>query len=110
MFLPASDESLWVGVLRLSLLIPGARSLKDKRRVVAQLRDRVKARHHLHAAEVGSLDDHNRAVMALSIVSNEAVAARSFLDRLTHDIGGFSDGIIESATVEVLRPFSHLTP
>jgi uncharacterized protein YlxP (DUF503 family) len=40
MFLPAPDESIWVGVLRLSLLIPGARSLKDKRRVVAQLRDR----------------------------------------------------------------------
>lgn len=110
MFLPAPDESIWVGVLRLSLLIPGARSLKDKRRVVAQLRDRVKARHHLHAAEVGSLDDHGRAVMALSIVSNEAAAARSFLDRLTHEIGGFSDGLIESATIEILRPFGDLTP
>jgi hypothetical protein len=48
--------------------------------------------------------------MALSIVSNEAAAARSFLDRLTHEIGGFSEGLIESATVEILRPFGDLTP
>lgn len=104
MILPAPDEQLWVGVLRLGLVVPGARSLKDKRRAVAQLRDRLRARHNLSVAEVGHLDSPLRAVMAVSMVANDPRFLRSALDALVHDIQNWSMALIESSDVEVLRP------
>ena len=105
MFLPAPDENLWVGVLRLGLYVPGARSLKDKRRVVASVRDRLRARHGLSVAEVGHLDDHLRAIMAVGMVSNDPRHLRSVLDQIASDLQNWCEARIESASVEVLRPF-----
>jgi uncharacterized protein YlxP (DUF503 family) len=51
-----------VGVLRLTFHIPHARSLKDKRRVVQKLRDRVRSRFDVSIAEVGAQNLHQRAV------------------------------------------------
>ena len=103
MFLPAPDESLWVGVLRLGLVVPGSRSLKDKRRAVAQLRDRLRARHNLSVAEVGHLDSTIRAVIGVSMVGNDARFVRSALDALRADIQSWSMALVEDAHVSVHR-------
>ncbi len=42
-----------VGVLLLTLSLPGARSLKDRRRVVRSLGDRLRARCQVAVAETG---------------------------------------------------------
>ncbi len=41
-----------VGLLRLDLAVPGARSLKDRRRAVVGLRDRLRARFDVSVHEV----------------------------------------------------------
>ena len=43
-----------VGVLRLTLVIPGARSLKEKRHALRKVVDRVRARYNVGIAEVGN--------------------------------------------------------
>ena len=104
MYFPAPDESIWVGVARLVLVVPGARSLKDKRRAVAAVRDRLKARRNVSVAEVGHLEDHTRAVVAVSMVGNDARFVRSALDALVHEVGGWNAALIEAADVTVMRP------
>ena len=47
---------MFVGVARMVLSVPGARSLKDKRQVVRSFRDRVRARLSASIAEVGELE------------------------------------------------------
>ena len=47
-----------VGVLQLELSIGDAMSLKDKRRVVLSLKDRISHAHNVSIAEVGALDDY----------------------------------------------------
>ena len=49
-----------VGVMRLVLEIPGARSLKDKRQVVRSFKERVKSRLGVSIAEVGHHDKLQR--------------------------------------------------
>lgn len=105
MFFPAPDESLWVGVLRLGLVVPGSRSLKDKRRAIAQLRDRLRARHNLSVAEVGHLDSPMRAVVGVAMVANDARFLRSALDALRSDIQGWSMALIDEFEVSIHRPF-----
>ena len=106
MFLPAPDESIWLGVLRISFLVPASRSLKDKRRVVAQVRDRIRARHQLMAAEVGHLDDHQWAVMSVASTSNDARTLRAALEAIARDIEAWGEARVQTVDVEVLRPFS----
>ena len=105
MFLPAPDESLWVGVLRLGLVVPGSRSLKDKRRAVAQIRDRLRARPNLSVAEIGHLDSTIRAVMGVSMVANDARFLRSALDALRADIQSWSVALVEEADISIHRGF-----
>jgi uncharacterized protein YlxP (DUF503 family) len=64
----------------LTLHLPGARSLKDKRAVVRSLVDRIHARLNLSAAEVGSQDLMQRAEVGFAVVSEDAATARRVAD------------------------------
>jgi len=94
-----------VGVLRLSLLIPGARSLKDKRRVVSQFRDRLRSKKNLSVAEIGHLEDHGSAILAVASVSNDQRLLRSVLDQVAHDVGTWRGATVIDTWVEVQRPW-----
>jgi len=61
-----------VGVRRWELHLPGCHSLKDKRRIVKSLKDRLHARFNVSAAEVDHQDVWQRASLAAAIVSGDA--------------------------------------
>jgi hypothetical protein len=71
-----------VGVLQIEVSIPDAFSLKDKRRVVKSLKDRIAHRHNVSIAEVGALDEHRRSVIAMAMVSNDSRYVESALSKL----------------------------
>jgi len=60
-----------VGILQIEVLIPEAGSLKDKRRVVRSLKDRLHREHMVSVAEVDALDRHRVAVLGVSMVSSD---------------------------------------
>jgi len=106
----APDESTWVGVLRLQLHVPGSRSLKDKRKAVVQVRDRLRARHNLSVAEVGHLEDHKRAVLTCVMVANDSRFLRSALDSIAHQVGTWRAANIEDVAVQLMRPHDERGP
>ena len=61
-----------VGVLQMRLLIREATSLKDKRRVVKSLRERIRNEFNVSASEIDALDRRQSAVLGVAIVTNEA--------------------------------------
>ncbi|MFT5587261.1 MAG: hypothetical protein ACI9VR_004869 [Cognaticolwellia sp.] len=71
-----------VAMLRVVLGIPGATSLKDKRSVVSRVRDRCRNQFGVSVAEVDMLDVHDRAVLGMALVSNDARLLQSRMDRL----------------------------
>jgi|SRR6476659_4907823 uncharacterized protein YlxP (DUF503 family) len=75
-------DSMTVGVLQLELSISDAFSLKDKRRVIKSLKDRIAHRHNVSVAEVGALDEHRRAILAIAMVSNDSRYVESALSKL----------------------------
>lgn len=105
MYLPAPDEQIFVGVLRLVLRIPGSRSLKDRRRAVAALRDRLVARYGLAVAEVGHLENHEAAVLAVSTVANDPKVVRSRLDQARGDADQRADALLVEHQSDIF-PFS----
>ena len=71
-----------IGVLQLELRIGDAMSLKDKRRVVKSLKDRIAHGHNVSIAEVGYLDEHRRSILGLAMVSNDRRYVEGALSKL----------------------------
>lgn len=60
-----------VGMLRAELRIPGCRSLKEKRRPLKSLLERLRNRFHVSAAEVDYQDKHQRAAIGVAVVGSD---------------------------------------
>jgi len=71
-----------VGTLNLKLAIFGSYSLKDKRRVVNSLKDRLKSRFNVSVAEIGSLDRRQQAELGVALVANDGQFVETALDKL----------------------------
>jgi uncharacterized protein len=75
-----------VGVLRLSLVIPAARSLKEKRHALRRIIDRVRARYNVSVAEVGDNDVWQRALVGVTAVANDRSFVNEVLDKVVRDV------------------------
>lgn len=64
-------------LIKLDLKIPLAHSLKDKRRQVKSLKDRINGRFNASIAEIDALDKWQQAILGICIISND----RSYLDK-----------------------------
>lgn len=95
---------MYVGVMRLALMIPGARSLKDKRRVVLSFKERVQSRMRVSIAEVGPLENPRHATLGVAVVSNEAAVCDSVLADVASMAGGLPDAILSDRATEII-PF-----
>lgn len=73
---------MFVGVLQFEIVVPHSRSLKDKRRVVRSLKDKLHREHQVAVAEVAALDSLNLAVMGLSAVSGSGAYLHELFDRI----------------------------
>lgn len=71
-----------IGVLHIDFLVSGARSLKDKRRVVKSLKTQLRNRYNCSVAETDHHDLWQRARLAVCVVSNESRHANTQLDEI----------------------------
>jgi uncharacterized protein YlxP (DUF503 family) len=73
---------LVVGVLQIELTVIDEMSLKDKRRVVKSIKDRIAHAHNVSIAEVGALDEHRRAILGMAMVANDKAYVEGGLSKL----------------------------
>jgi uncharacterized protein YlxP (DUF503 family) len=90
-----------VGIGRIVLGIPEARSLKDKRSVVRRVIDRARAKFNAAIAEVGDQDLHRRAVIGVSVVSNDRRHANEMLDTILSFVSGASEALVLDRSIEI---------
>jgi uncharacterized protein YlxP (DUF503 family) len=93
---------MFVCVARLTLDIPAAGSLKARRQVLRRVTDRVKAKFNVAVAEVDDEGLHNRAVVALAVVSNDRRHANEMMDKIVHFIDDMYVAPIASRELELL--------
>lgn len=79
-----------VASCRVTLHIPEARSLKDKRRVTRALRQRLRERHDVSVSEVDAQDLWQRAVLGLAIAAPDQGEAQARMGRVARDIEDLS--------------------
>lgn len=70
-----------VGVIGWEIQVFDARSLKEKRRVVKSLKERLRSRFNLSVAETGYQDTWQRAEITAAVVATDRRFAESVLDK-----------------------------
>lgn len=71
-----------IGVCSIYLEIPAARSLKDKRRVLRSVVDRVRHEFNVSIAEVAQQDSWSHATLGIVCVSTDAAYAHGLLEKV----------------------------
>ena len=93
-----------VGILQLELDIPGAESLKDKRRVIRSLKDRLHREHLVSIAEIGRLQSPSSALLALACVGMEQRRIGNTLDTCIQKIRRRTDCELVSTARRIGAP------
>src|SRR3974377_610649 len=92
-----------IGILQIELLIPGSESLKDKRRVVRSLKDRLHREHMVSVAEVGALDRIGVAMLGLACVANNGARAGEVLDHIMEKLRSLPDARLTACSRQGLH-------
>jgi uncharacterized protein len=95
---------MFVGVGRLVLQIPGARSIKDRRRVVKSFKDRVRAKLPVSVAEVGDAEHLQLASIGVAIVSSDTGRCDEILSAAVRMARVLPDAVLADVRTEVV-PF-----
>ncbi len=69
---------------RIEIHIPYANSLKDKRRVVKGLKDKIWSRFRASISEIDGHDSHQVAILGLSYVSNDSTLLESIMNKVVN--------------------------
>ncbi len=90
-----------VGVMTAQLYLHGVTSLKDKRKIVKSLIERLKNRFNISISEVGHNDIKTSAIIAIAVVSNDTQFVNKQLDKVLdfmRNDGRFALGPVERET------------
>jgi uncharacterized protein YlxP (DUF503 family) len=96
-------RAMIIGALQFELAIHDAESLKDKRRVVKSLKDRLHREHLVSVAEIGALDAPARAILGLAVVSNDGKHVAGVLDRVQSKLHALNDAELVACDRQLLR-------
>ena len=92
-----------IGVCRIELDLPASHSLKDKRKVVRSIVDRVRSRFNVAIAEVDNTGRWNTATLGVTCVSNDGRHANEMLSRVVQFIEGCrEETVLANYDVETL--------
>ena len=76
------EQAMQVGVMTVSMHLPGVASLKDKRHIVKSVIGRLQSRFNVSVSEVEHQDSKTLAVLGIAVVSNDAVFVDQQLDSI----------------------------
>ena len=79
-----------VGILSVEIIIPSAASLKDKRKIVLSIKDRLRKKFNVSVAEIEYQDKWQRSVLGVAIISGK----RNFVEESLNKVFDFLDNEI----------------
>jgi|YNPNPStandDraft_1061719.scaffolds.fasta_scaffold108031_2 uncharacterized protein YlxP (DUF503 family) len=93
---------MFVGLVKMSIFIPEGHSLKEKRRILNIIRDRVRNKMNIVVAEVGDQDLWQKAELGFAVVSNDTSFIDSVISKTTEMIEGIIPGHIIDRKYEII--------
>jgi uncharacterized protein len=92
-----------IGILKLTVYLPGSHSLKDKRHHIRPLVNQLRSKFNLSIAEVGDLNHWQTSYLLIAAVSNDAVHVEQTLSAVSQMAeGALRDGYITKQDWEII--------
>lgn len=91
-----------VGILQVQLAIRHAHSLKDKRRVIKSLRDRIRNRFNVSVAETADQDRYQRAVLGVALAATDGRFADEVLAKVVNLVRATPGAELIDYEIEIL--------
>ena len=91
-----------IGFLTVELHIADAQSLKEKRRVLLSLKERIKSHYNVSAAEIGELDKWQLAYLGICMIANEKAHVDECLQKILNFMTGVNGVEVVRHSVEFL--------
>lgn len=91
-----------IGIMEIELYIYEANSLKEKRRVIKSLIERLKSRYNISIAEISLCDTWNKSIIGLGIVSNSSTQINKVLSKVFEFIENDTRVEIIKHNIEIL--------
>lgn len=91
-----------VAVAIYEIHIPQARSLKEKRSVVRSLRDRIRNKWEVSAAEVGHQDLHQRARIGVAAIASGGAQVEGMLEKIAETIEASGEAMLTGWNYELI--------
>ena len=91
-----------IGAFEVRLKVMGARSLKEKRKVLKSLKDRF-SRMNISIAEVDDQDKWQAATIGIALVSNDAGYVNSAIDKIDKSLSEYPGVEVIHTKVEIMH-------
>ena len=91
-----------IGLLKLDLSVPGSRSLKDKRRVVKGLKEKLHNRYNCSVAEVGHKDHWTYCQLAICVVGDDSRFVNTQLNEIAHFAENNASALVTGVHIEMM--------
>lgn len=98
-------ERVYVGVLQALVMVPGARTRKDRRQVIRSMKDRVRARFVVSCSELPS-EHPGQQRLVCTLAGNEAQYVRENLWKVRDFLESGPRSMLASVDVDVF-PWHH---
>lgn len=89
-----------IGTLRLELGLYDAFSLKDKRRAIKSLKDKIAHRFNVSVAEIASLEDMRHGVVGVAMIGNDRAYIEGALSKIVDDVRAMRQADLEEYEIE----------
>lgn len=94
--------TMTVGVARITLILHDNHSLKEKRRVLKSLIEKIRHRFNVAVAEVADQDLYQRATVGIAVVGSDARVLNSLLDRIIEYLDSLQLADMVSQEIELI--------
>ena len=89
-----------IGYLELDIHFPHARSLKDKRKELAGLKDRIRQKHNVALAELDFQDVWQRTKIGVVTLNSHQTVVEQVLSRIRSDVFEHVNGEVLDSRIE----------
>lgn len=93
-----------IGILQFTIDIPHAESLKDKRRVVKSMKDKLRQRFNVSIAEIEDHDSWTVGTLGVAMVGTDVPYLNGALDKIVDALEEWRDATLDDHQIEIIRP------
>ena len=89
-----------IGTLRITLHFPESHSLKEKRKILLSVKERIKNKFNVSVAEIEDNDLWQKSIIGVAVISNDQAHANAVLSKVSDMVNGRPDLIVTDIEME----------